>query len=220
MRRLLLFACVLLAACSDLISPRRSNPYEYRTFVSKGTPDGSVDTVSFHWPRSYLPLRIWVAPEDALQPHVATAISRWESAFLYGEVRAMMVDDSNSADIIVRNTVAPAGGAGLRLGLEAFAPECRGETDLYYDLPTKTVILPVRMYIYPRFTTTPPGLESCYRLTVTHEFGHAIGLLGHSPSSSDVMFSDPVLDGISDRDRTTAETVYHIRPTYAPGNRR
>jgi hypothetical protein len=34
------------------------------------------------------------------------------------------------------------------------------------------------------------------------------------------MYSDPVLDGISDRDRTTAETVYHIRPTFAPSNRR
>ena len=220
MRRLLPLACVLLAACSDLISPRRTNPYEYRTFVSKGTPDGSIDTVTFHWPRPYLPVRVWVAPEDALQPHVATAIARWQAAFLYGELSAMLVDDSSSADIIVRNTIAPAGGAGLSLGLEAFAPECRGETDLYYDLATKTVILPIRMYIYPRFTTNPPGLETCYRITVTHEFGHAIGLLGHSTSSSDVMYSDPVLDGISDRDRTTAETVYHIRPTFAPSNRR
>jgi predicted Zn-dependent protease len=76
------------------------------------------------------------------------------------------------------------------------------------------------MYIYPRYTTTPPGLESCYSITVTHEFGHAIGLLGHSTEPSDVMYSDPVLDGISDRDRVTAETVYHINPTYSPTNRR
>ena len=50
--------------------------------------------------------------------------------------------------------------------------------------------------------------------------GHAIGLLEHSPSVADLMFSDPLLDGISNRDRITAETVYHLRPTYTPTNRR
>jgi predicted Zn-dependent protease len=220
MRRFLPLALVLLAACSDIVSPRRSNPYEYRAFVIKGTIDGSIDTVSFHWPRSYLPLRVWVDPADELSPHVGTAIARWQAAFLYGEVRAEMTDDSSHADIIVQNTVPPAGGAGVSLRVGARAPECRGETDLYYDLTAKTVILPIRMYVWPRFTTTPPGLEECYSLTVTHEFGHAIGLLGHSPDPSDVMYSDPVLDGISDRDRVTAETVYHINPTYSPTNRR
>jgi predicted Zn-dependent protease len=220
MRRVLPLVCVLLAACSDLVSPLRTNPYEYRKFVAIGTPTGAIDTVSFHWPRAMLPVRVWVAPDDALRPHIATAIDRWQGAFLYGEFRATMVDDSSTADIIVRNTVAPAGGAGALLELEAFAPECRGETDLFYSIPARTVILPIRMYVYPRFTTSPPGLESCYRLTATHEMGHAIGLLEHSPSVADLMFSDPLLDGISNRDRITAETVYHLRPTYTPSNRR
>lgn len=220
MRRFLPLALVLLASCSDIVSPRRSDPYEYRTFVTKGSVDGNIDTVSFHWPRSYLPLRVWVDPNDELFPHVGTAITRWHGAFLYGEMRAEITSDSSSADIIVSNSVPPAGGVAPSLRLGARAPECRGETDLYYDLATNTVILPIRMYVWPRFTTTPPGLEECYRLTVTHEFGHAIGLLGHSLEPSDVMYSDPVLDGISDRDRVTAETVYHINPTFSPSNRR
>lgn len=220
MRRLIPLVCVVFAACSDLVSPLRTNPYEYRIFNAKGPASGGVDTVSFHWPRAFLPVRVWVAPGDVLRPHIATAIARWQGAFLYGEFRATMVDDSSTADIVVRNTAAPAGGAAPVVELEAFAAECRGETDLFYDLPTKTVLLPIRLYVFPRFANTPPGLESCYRVTATHELGHALGLLAHSPSASDVMYLDPVLDGISDRDRITAETVYHLRPTYAPANRR
>ncbi len=220
MRRLLPLGCLLIAACSDLVTPRRSNPYEYRKFISKGVLGGGIDTVSFHWPRAFLPVRIWVAPDDVLRPHVVTAIARWEGSFLYGEFRATLVSDSTTADIIVRNVVAPPGGELPLLAVEALAPECRGETDLFYNLTARTVVLPVRVYVYPRFTTNPPGLERCYRITTTHELGHAIGLLEHSPSSTDVMFGDPVQDGVSDRDRITAETVYHLRPTYAPANRR
>ncbi|MEP6592006.1 MAG: hypothetical protein ABJC19_12565 [Gemmatimonadota bacterium] len=220
MRRLLPLALLAVAACSDLVTPLRSNPYEYRKFISKGLLDGSVDTVRFHWPRSFLPVRVWVAANDPLLPHMATAVDRWNATFLYGEFRATLVSDSSAADIIVRNVVAPPGGEAPLLGLEALAPECRGETDLFYNLSARTIVLPIRMYIYPRFVTSPPGLESCYRITATHELGHALGLLEHSPNASDVMFSDPVLDGISDRDRITAETVYHLPATYAPANRR
>ncbi|MES2124295.1 MAG: hypothetical protein V4503_06355 [Gemmatimonadota bacterium] len=222
MRRLLPLGLALLAvtACSDLVTPLRTNPYEYRKFISKGLPDGSVDTVLFHWPRNFLPVRVWVAADDPLRPHMTTAIDRWNATFLYGEFRAMMVNDSNAADVIVRNVVAPAGGEAPPITLSAFAPECRGETDLFYNLSARTIILPVRMYIYPRFSTTPPGLDDCYRITATHELGHALGLLEHSPSASDLMFSDPVLDGISERDRITAETVYHLPATYTPVNRR
>lgn len=220
MRRFIPLALIAVAACSDLVTPLRTNPYEYRVFVSKGLGDGSVDTVAFHWPRNFLPVRVWVGADDPLRPHMATAIDRWNSTFLYGEFRATLVSDSSTADVIVRNNLAPAGGEAPPITLSAFAAECRGETDLFYDLPARTILLPVRMYIYPRFSTTPPGLEACYRITATHELGHALGLLAHSPSVSDLMFLDPVLNGISERDRITAETVYHLPATYAPSNRR
>lgn len=218
MRRLLPILALACVACSDLVSPLRTGPYEYRKFVSKGTPDGSVDTVTFHWPRSALPVRVWAAADDPLRPHMARAVARWKAAFLYGEFDAVMVDDSTKADIIVRNTQPPPVGSTLRF--EKFAGECRGATDIRYNLTTNIAEMPFRIYIYSRFTPDPPGLDKCYSITATHELGHAIGLLEHSPSPTDVMLADPLNDGVSDRDRVTAETLYHLPSRLAPGPRR
>lgn len=220
MRRLLPALILALVGCSDLVTPLRNGPYEYRQFIAKGTPDGAVDTASFHWPRSALPVRVWVADDDPLKPHMALAISRWKAAFLYGEFDAVMTNDSSHADVIVRNIIAPPIGGLLMMRLDAFAPECRGATDIPYDLPSHTVLFPFRIYIWSRFSPDPPGLDGCYRITATHELGHAVGLLRESPNITDVMFGDPVVDGLSDTDRITAETLYHLPSRYAPGTRR
>ncbi|MES2306945.1 MAG: hypothetical protein V4558_15695 [Gemmatimonadota bacterium] len=219
MRRLLPLLALLVVGCSDLVSPLRTGPYDYRQFVSKGTPDGAVDTVTFHWPRSALPVRVWVGADDPLKPHMQLAISRWKAAFLYGEFDAVMVDDSSRADVIVRNIVAPPIG-GLLMRAEAFAPECRGATDIPFNLTNHTVLFPFRIYIYSRFTPDPPGLDGCYRITATHELGHALGLLRESPNIGDIMFGDPVVDQLSEQDRITAETLYHLPSRLAPGPRR
>lgn len=218
MRRLLPLLAFAVVGCSDLVTPLRTGPYEYRKFVSKGLPNGSVDTVTFHWPRSALPVRVWAAASDPLRPHVATAVARWKATFLYGEFDAILVDDSLKADVIVRNVAPPPLSTPLRL--EAFAPECRGATDIPFNLTTNVAELPFRIYIYSRFTPDPPGLGECYSITATHELGHAIGLLEHSPSPTDVMFGDPLNDGVSERDRITAETLYHLPSRLVPGPRR
>lgn len=220
MRRLLPLLALAIVGCSDLVTPLRTGPYEYRQFVSKGNASGGVDTVSFHWPRSALPVRVWVGADDPLKPHMTLAISRWKAAFLYGEFDATMVDDSAHADIIVLNSVAPPGAGLAGLRMEAFAPECKGATDIEYSLVSNTVTLPIRIYIWSRFTPDPPGLDGCYRITATHELGHALGLLREAPNISDVMYGDPVVDGISDQDRITAETLYHLPSRLAPGPRR
>lgn len=218
MRRSLVVLAFTLVGCSDLVTPLRTDPYEYRRFEPKGSATGGVDTVSFHWPRSALPVRVWVGADDPLRPHMKTAIARWKGTFLYGEFDAVMVDDSAKADVIVRNVSPPPLGGLLRL--EAFASECRGATDIPYNLGDNTVQFPFRIYIYSRFTPDPPGLDKCYSITATHELGHAIGLLEHSLSPTDVMLGDPLNDGISDRDRITAETLYHLPSRLAPGTRR
>jgi hypothetical protein len=221
MRRLastLLVGATALATvgCSEIASPRRAASYEYRVFVSNQA--GGTDTLAFHWPRSTMPVRIWVATDDPLREGVLAAIERWESAFLYGEWRADLVSDSARADIIVRNVIAPAGPNLSRL--ESLAPQCLGATDIDASRAQRRLTLPIRVYVWPRFAANDPEMPTCYRLTVTHEIGHAIGIFAHSPNSGDVMFANPVLDGISERDRLTAETAYHLAPTLEPFGRR
>lgn len=203
MRRLLVGAVVVVAACATIGSPLIlvSDIYEYNDVVG-------INTLTFHWPRADLPVRVWVAPDSPLRADVDTAITRWEGAFLYGEFRATVVSDSTVADVIVRNDPSDIGG-----GLARQASACIGETDQNIDITTNTLQLPVHIFVSPAASQSGPGLAACYGVTVTHEFGHMLGIINpdHAGATiSDVMFAHPVLDGLSDRDRLTAVTVYHL----------
>ena len=103
--------------------------------------------------------------------------------------------------------------------LASMAPECEGGTD--FDLPSGSLQLqpPIRVFINPRFDPATPGVAECLALTTTHELGHAIGILAHSPVAGDIMFGDPVVPALSARDRATAEAAYHLQPNLSIGTR-
>lgn len=192
---------VLVTGCTDVQAPRRAERYEWRL-------DGSI---SFHWPREALPVRVWVEDTENLPAYAAAAIEDWKSAFLYGELDARLVADSNEADVLVRNAAPPA-VPSFSARLFRRAPECQGATDL--DIDGELLQLPVRVYVDQRLAGE--GLAACYRLTLRHELGHAFGIWNHSPDEADAMFSDPVLDGLSDADRQTMEYLYHFPSDVAP----
>jgi predicted Zn-dependent protease len=218
MRGTLVAAILLLTGCQEIIPAPRGEPYEFRHFADAG-PDAPADTLSFHWPREYAPVRVWVNPTSRLHQHLAPAIRAWEEALLYGEWRGQIVSDSASAEIVVVNAPPPAGGGG-GVSLGSMAPQCRGEFTFYADIVTREVELPVFVYVWSRVLETDPALDSCYRTTLIHEIGHAIGIFAHSGDIRDIMYSDPVADRISDRDRATAELVHHRIPTLHPAPRR
>lgn len=206
-------AVLVLAACTDIISPPRVDPYEYRLFVPDGA--GGTDALAFHWPRSALPVRIWVANDSPLRDAVIAAIADWENAFLYGEFRGVLVGDPDAADIVVRNAVAPPKLAAA-IHLASRAPECRGETTFLADAASGAVTLPFEVYVSSRVGPDDPNLATCYQLTVLHEIGHAIGIFAHSPQPADLMYADPTRTTLSERDRSTAEAAYHLPATLRP----
>lgn len=198
-----LLATMLLVACADLFSPTRPESYEFRYFQSNTA--GGTDTLSFHWSRDMLPVRIYVAKGDTLLPYTQVAIARWSGAFLYGEFTAVLVSDSTTADIIIANGFPPD-GIFLREPLAAFATGCSGATDRPIG---HSYQLPIHSNVWSNTGSLVPGLDLCYDITVTHELGHALGILNHSHNIGDVMYGSPVLDGLSDRDRQTIEKAYH-----------
>lgn len=213
MRRLVVAALVVVAACGTIGSPliTSSDVYEFRGF-------DQGDTVIFHWQRADLPVRVWVASDSPIRQYVETAIARWQGAFLYGEFSATMVTDSTKADVIVRNTPSDLGG-----GLHRFAAECIGETDPNIDLVSNTASMPMHVFMYPAASQPGPGLAACYSVTMTHEFGHVIGIINGNhagTNSGDVMFPNPVFDGLSNRDRLTANTLYLVEPNISVVGRR
>jgi predicted Zn-dependent protease len=204
-------ATLALVACTDIISPPRVDPYEYRLFVQVGD---ELEPMAFHWPRSALPVQIWVAEADALRPALQSAIDRWQRLFLHGEFRAELTTSLADADIVVRNQVAPPKALGaVRLG--SMARECRGATDYVASLADGELTLPFEVYVWASFPNDP-NLPECYQLTVLHEIGHALGIFAHSTVTDDLMYVDPTRNGFSERDRATAEAAYHLPVTVVP----
>jgi hypothetical protein len=215
-RRWTALALVVAAAgCSDIASPFRRDFYEWRLIVPAPSGTG-LDSLSFHWPRSRLPVRVWVEDAASLPENVPRAIAAWRTAFLYDEFDARMVADSGSADVIVRAGSGP-GTIQSRVRLHsALAPECGGATDLDVSDDHTELRLPIRVFVDPGFDPEAPGLAACLALTTTHELGHAIGILQHSDEPADLMFADPEADGPSERDLGTAEILYHVESDLEP----
>lgn len=209
-RRLLLLLCLAcgpaLLSCADIAAPTRSNAYEWRRIVG-------LDTLSFHWPQSRQPVRIWAEDALNLPAHVQHGIDEWEAAFLYGEFRAVVVPDSSVADVIVTSGIAPNSGLSVTRLESLMAPECQGATDFQFAASGQEILPPIRIHVDPRFDPSSPGVEACMALTTTHELGHSLGIFTHSPNSDDLMFTDPVVTTLSPRDRATAERAYHTEPT-------
>jgi hypothetical protein len=204
-------------SCADIASPTRSNAYEWRLINPTGP--GTADTLSFHWPSSRLPVKVWAQDTLNLPAHTRDGIAQWKAGFLYGEFNAVMVSDSNAADVMVSEGTAIKGGFSVTHLESMLAPECEGGTD--FDLPvgSREIQPPIRIFLNLRVVTDAPGVEPCLALTTTHELGHAIGIFAHSPVATDIMYADPTVPGPSERDRVTAELVYHTEPTLTMGTR-
>ena len=207
---LLLGAGSVLLSCADIAAPSRGNAYEWRRLQATA---GGVDTLSFHWPRSSLPVRIWAEDSLNLPAHVAHAIGEWKAAFLYGEFSAVTVGDSSTADVIVQTGIAPKGGFSVTRLESLLAPECQGATDIELAAAGEQILRPIRVYVDPRFAPGSPGVDACMALTTTHEVGHSLGIFTHSPDPGDIMYGLPVVSALSPRDRSTAELAYHTEAT-------
>lgn len=220
--RLMIFAGLAVLstaiACSDIVSPNRVLRYDWRLIVSYDSNATTyLDTLSFHWPRNRLPVKVWVEDANDLPGYIRQGIGVWKNAFLYNEWDATIVSDSNAADVIVRATQPPpAVRAANRMN--GMAESCEGATDVVTGATRFELEIPIRSYV---FVAVPgaPDLDECLARVATHELGHTMGLFQHSTDSLDLMYTFPSRLFLTDRDLGTAYNAYHFKADIVPATR-
>lgn len=201
---------VLLSGCEDPAIPLRGDPYPF-ALVRNG------QTQVFHWPADRLPVLYYAEDRGTLREYVDTAISRWESQFLYGELRGLLTGDSLEADVIIRFEGDTPPEADLNDAPPVNA--CGGTTS--FPMQTADSVFTDRIRISLRWfrNSEPSDIANCLLRVTVHEVGHSIGILRESPNANDLMSGLPRVAEPSESDRITAQTLYHTPSDILPWER-
>jgi hypothetical protein len=155
----------------------------------------------------------------------------WERQFLYAEFTATLVSDSAAADVIViwEDSIPPdvppdtSGALGACDGLTQIVVDSTAATSgTAFRGPTAgvppplTLTEPIRVLLRVRPGFTEAQVAACMPRVAAHELGHTIGILTHSPATTDLMWGTPTTSTPTLRDRNTAQVLYHTTPTIAP----
>lgn len=168
------------------------------------------------WPLKPMPLRVFVAPGNAILGYrlgladiVKEAFADW-SAVLGSRVRFAFVDDPKQAQIRVDWTDDPTrlltraeGGHATAFGIG-------------HDLTDARIVILLSRPGQPRFA------DDRIREVALHEVGHALGLQGHSRNPGDIQFHSCVRHKgserpeLSARDKQTVIALYAAQPDAWP----
>lgn len=200
---LLLLAGSLGLSCGDSTAPLEPAAWEWRLQLPFDSAGPRIDTLNFHWPRSRLPVRIWVENAQSLPTRVQEGITLWRNVLGSRDWNGTIVTDSTQADIIVRLLPADAFAA-----VRQSPPQlvCEGSTTVDTAASRFELQLPMRVNLYP--TIPGPNVDSCLHSAAAHELGHTLGLFQHSPDPADMMYLSATAAGPTARDAATARQAY------------
>jgi tetratricopeptide (TPR) repeat protein len=177
-----------------------SQARQQNNYLAYAIPKGKI----IHWDPAKMPLKVFISngsqvpgwkPEMTQLVH--QAMSAWQSA-TGGRVRFATVSDPNQADIVLR---WQRNFAHNKIGENPF--ESLGNTIVRSDLTIATHL----------GESGPPMPLKQVGATILHEFGHVLGIQGHSPYPEDMMyFSDHPAQSASltSRDITTIKMLYQL----------
>jgi predicted Zn-dependent protease len=198
-RRLVMGAAALLVLGCATLDPNSRLPYDYSIPLTPG--------LTFHWPSSSLPVRIWVQSSGDLDHAIDNAIAEWESNAPYGEFRAVTTGNAATADVIVRTGTVHAASD--------LYPDraCDSQTSWAVNVPDSTLVLPFRTIITAHTGFAAADIAKCFEILGVHELGHIVGIIGNSDNPDDVMYGLPTNPHLSAGDRATFMELYHRTPS-------
>jgi hypothetical protein len=162
------------------------------------------------WESQQMPIKIFIANgegidgyKDAYKDILKSAIAEWCDA-TQGKVKVTYLDSADTATVKCRWTANPKELANSMEGGQAFVVKTTQGQILAADLLILTKLEGV----------SSEAADKYIRHVCLHEFGHVLGMPGHSGSPDDVMFSmmNPASakEHLTDRDKKTALALYSI----------
>jgi tetratricopeptide (TPR) repeat protein len=173
-------------------------------------PSATYDAV-VKWKSDKFPLRVYIPTDQeaasvpGFKPEFAQALREgfadWQKA-TDGTIAFDFINDAKSADIECEFTADAS---------RVQQPAEGGEARVMYD--TLKGIRHVNIIVLTKhIESTHAPSYNLMRQVSLHEIGHSLGLVGHSPTPSDVMFcsmpADDALHGLSERDTRTLKHLY------------
>jgi predicted Zn-dependent protease len=159
-------------------------------------------------------VRVFVEPMAAGSLELAGAVQRavvaWNAVPQEREFTLDVVTNRDLADVIVYDRsipqpvvsgscpFSPSGAAGYTY----FCP-LNGRAERLRPLASSGLTTAIVIRVDMTTTATQAALDAL----VAHEVGHAVGIGGHSPQTTDVMYTRPTVRTPTDRDRNTLRNV-------------
>lgn len=177
------------------------------------------------WPPEKLPIKIYIDPGIGVAgmrdsfPHILTdCFDAWMRA-AQGRLGYLVVPRKEQADLTCDWTSNPGDvtgqGTESEQGVAHVMGRDRGAGVVEISRATIRVLT-----IDKEQGDVKPVSDDVMKKTCLHEIGHALGLMGHSPNSHDVMFfseSPTVWPVLSKRDKATMLRLYQSYPaTFGP----
>lgn len=204
-------ALAALTGCHE--GPRPGQCFEPNTLAYGFALNADTNLV-FHWPGSYMPVRVYAEPTGNLPTNVAAAMTLWIGAFRCGELSLTAAADSMHADVIVRNPASlPLPSIAAAALHSDSVGACQGVTQV--DTAGGALAGPIHSYVAP-LSIDSVAVAACYHFVTAHELGHALGLFAHSLDTNDLMYASPRRRALSEADRYTVQLLYHTASRLGP----
>jgi hypothetical protein len=175
----------------------------------------------YRWPGGST-VKVWfIQPNDLtrdVRVAVLAAMTEWNDLPLFGEYRLepaatladanILVLDQSTALPVVPATACPFDPRGSA-GYTYFCPE-GGRAVRLAAVGGGTT----RTSVVIRLDVGRTSSQEALNAVVAHEFGHALGIGGHSPNALDVMFGAPTVSVPTNRDAQTLQYLLGERPRF------